>query len=222
MVFNQKIKYDYQGSFNPQKLAADNIDHLSTAFISPDSKILELGCSTGFMSQYFSSKLNCQVTGVDINPQALKKAKKHCQQVILGDLEDKSIQKIIKLSGPFDIVFASAVIEHLKNPESVLQLIKQVLKPKGILIITTSNIAHWRIRLKLFLGNWNYQDYGVLDKTHLKFYTYHTFQTLIKSAGFKILKVKIDPAGGIKFLNLIFKNFPNLYAHQIVIKAQKA
>jgi len=222
MVSYQKIKYDYKGKFNPQKLATDNIDRLSTSFITPDSKILELGCSTGFMSQYFKTKLNCQVIGLDINSQALKQAKKHCQQVILGDLEDKSVQVKIKRSSPFDIVFASAVIEHLQDSESTLQLIKQVLKPNGVLIITTSNIAHWRMRLKLFFGNWNYQDYGTLDKTHLKFYTYHTFQTLIKSAGFKILEVKIDPAGGIKFLNSILKNFPNLYAHQIVIKAQKA
>ena len=101
------------------------------------------------------------------------------------------------------------------------QLIKSVLKPKGFLIVTVPNIAHWRMRWHLLLGHWDYQDYGLLDKTHLKFFTYFTFKNLISSAGFKIINVKIDPAGGFKYFNWLFKYFPNFYAHQICIQAQK-
>ena len=213
MVSARKTKYDYIGKFNPSKLKADNIDRLSTSFVPKKSKILELGCATGFMSQYFKQKLNCEVIGVDIDHNA--------KPQIVGDLDKKLTWQKIKAKQPYDIVFASAIIEHLKDPQTTLQLIKQVLKPKGILIITTSNIAHWRMRWHLLTGNWHYQEYGILDKTHLKFFNYFTFQDLITKAGFKIKTIKIDPAGGIKYFNWIAKYFPNFYAYQIVIKAEK-
>lgn len=207
----KKVKYDYVGKFDPFKLEPTNIDRLSTALVPEKSHVLELGCATGFMSQYFKDKLHCQVVGVDINPAV--------KPTIIGDLEDKQTQTQIKHSGPYDVVFASAIIEHLKEPEALLQLIKSVLKVNGILIITTPNVAHWRQRLNLLLGRFDYQDYGLLDRTHLRFFTYFTFQKLIQSAGFKIIAVKIDPAGGFKYFNWLFKFFPNFYAHQICLKA---
>jgi len=211
MVFIKKIKYHCQGKFDPLKLEPTNIDRLSTAMMPKNSKVLELGCATGFMTQYFRQQLHCQVIGVDINPQT--------KPDIVGDLEDKSVQNQIKKFKPFDVVFASSILEHLPQPENLLQLIKSVLKPNGILIITTPNVAHWSLRLKLLRGHWDYEDYGLLDRTHLRFFTYFTFQKLVSAAGFKIITVKIDPAGGIKYFNWLFKYFPNFYAHQICIKA---
>lgn len=208
-----KIKYRYQDRFDPLQLESTNIDRLSTAMVPENSKVLELGCATGFMSQYFRQHLGCQVVGVDINPDV--------KPDIVGDLEDKSTQNRIKQAGPYGVVFASAIIEHLKEPEILLQLIKSVLKPNGILIITTPNVAHWSLRLKLLRGHWDYEDYGLLDRTHLRFFTYFSFQELISTAGFKIKAVKIDPAGGFKYFNWLFKYWPNFYAHQICIKAQK-
>ena len=213
MVSSKKIKYDYQKKFNPKNLKSDSVDRLSTSFVPRNSKILELGCATGFMSQYFRKVLGCQIIGVDIDSQS--------KPTIVGDLDKKSTWKQIKAKKPYDLVFASAVIEHLKEPEIILQSIKQVLKPQGDLIITTPNVAHWRTRWNLLLGKWNYTDYGILDRTHLKFFTYNTFQQLIKNAGFKIKAIKLDPAGGIKYFNFIAKYFPNFYAHQVVIYAKK-
>lgn len=209
----KKIKYRYQGKFNPLQLELNNIDRLSTSFVSPNSRLLELGCATGYMSDYFKQKLHCQVTGVDINPLV--------KPDIIGDLNSTSTWKKIAVSGRFDVVFASAILEHLPQPETTLQLIKSVLKPGGKLIVTLPNIAHWCMRLKLLIGRWEYEDYGLLDRTHLRFFNYFTAQKLIATAGFKIKAVKIDPAGGIKYLSWLFKYFPNLYAYQICIKAQK-
>lgn len=206
------IKYRYQGKFNPDKLAMDNIDRLSTALVPKNSKVLELGCATGFMSQYFRQHLHCRVTGVDINPSVKPK--------ICGDLNSPATWARIKKLKPFDVVFASSVLEHLPSPETTLQLIKSVLKPQGLLIVTLPNIAHWRQRLNLLRGRWDYQEYGLLDRTHLRFFNYFTGQKLVTDAGFKIKAVKIDPAGGFKYFNWLFKYFSNFYAHQICIQAQ--
>ena len=209
----KKIKYCYQGRFDPLKLEATNIDRLSTALVPENSKVLELGCATGFMGRYFRRRRHCQVIGVDINPAV--------KPDIVGNLNLAATWTKIKKFQPFDLVFASAIIEHLPNPEATLQLIKAVLKPEGMLIITAPNVAHWRLRLKLLCGHWDYEDYGLLDRTHLRFFTYFSFQKLIRSAGFKVIAVKIDPAGGVKYFNWLFKYFPNFYAHQICIQAQK-
>lgn len=205
------IKYRYQGKFDPEKLAPDNIDRLSTGLVGPKQKILELGSATGFMSEYFRKHLGCKVVGVDINPAA--------KPDIVGDLSDATMWREIRRRAPYDLVFASAILEHLPRPETTLQLIKQVLKPKGKLIVTLPNFAHWRMRGNLLLGRFNYEDYGLLDRTHLRFFTYFTAQKLIKDAGFKIKTILIDPAGGMKYFDWLVKYWPNLYAYQICLYA---
>jgi len=213
MVSFKKIKYRYQGKFDPDKLLKTNIDYLSTRLVKPKTKVLELGAATGFMSEHFRKHLGCKVVGVDINPEA--------QPDIVGDLNSISTWKKIRLQSPYDVVFASSVLEHLPSPETTLQLIKAVLKPGGRLIATTGNVAWWRQRLNAVLGRFEYEDYGIMDRTHLRFFTYFTFQELIRDAGFSIKSVAIDPGGGVKYLNWLVKYFPNLYAHQICIYAQK-
>ncbi|MCX6816331.1 MAG: class I SAM-dependent methyltransferase [Candidatus Beckwithbacteria bacterium] len=208
-----KIKYFHRGQFDPSQLREDNIDRLSTSLVPHGSKVLELGCATGFMGNYLTKKLHCRVIGVDINPAV--------KADITGDLAKTSVWQEIKPHRPFDVVFASAILEHLPDPETTLQLIKSVLKPKGILIITLPNVAHWRQRLKLLRGHWDYEDYGLLDQTHLRFFNYFSGQRLITAAGFTINQILIDPAGGLKYFNWLVKHFPNLYAYQICIKANK-
>lgn len=214
------MKYTYPGEFNPDKLEPTNIDRLSTSLVPAKSKLLELGCATSFMSKYFTQVKQCQVFGVEIDPEMAKIAAKSCENVLVADLDQSSTWEKIQAVAPFDVVFASAIIEHLKHPWHTLQLIKQVLKPRGVLIITTSNIAHWRMRLNLALGRWQYRDYGTLDNTHLRFFTYDTFKQAVTQAGFIIEHIAIDQAGGIKYLNWLARYFPNFYAHQIVIRAR--
>lgn len=215
------IKYRYHSKFDPRKLAPDNIDRLSTAHVPPNSKVLELGCATGFMGRYFTRVLGCRVVGVEIDPQAAQIARRHLGHVIAGSLDDDKTYLALATHAPFDVVFASAIIEHLQFPDKLLAQSYKLLKPGGLLIITFPNIAHWRMRLALLRGIWQYQDYGLLDKTHLKFFTFFTAQELIKSHRFHLDSIELDPAGGIKFINLVAKFFPNFYAHQLVISAHK-
>ena len=215
------MKYAYQGEFDPLKLESTNIDRLSTSLVPENNKLLELGCATGFMSKYFTQVKHCQVYGVEIDPEMAKIAAESCENILIGDLDQSSTWQKIAPVAPFDVVFASAIIEHLRDPWGTLQLIKQVLKPGGVLIMTTSNIAHWRMRLHLLFGRWDYQAYGTLDNAHLRFFTYSTFQQLVESAGFAIEAIDMDPAGGIKYFNWLARHFPNLYAHQMVIRARK-
>jgi len=216
MKYGTKIK-----KFDPLSLHSLNIDRQSISKILSDSRVLEIGCATGFMGKYLKNKKNCMVVGVELGIEEAKEAKKVLDDVILGDIESQETLKKISKLGKFDVVFASALIEHLKDPWKSLSEWKSFLKPDGVLIITTSNIAHWSQRINFIQGKFEYQKYGILDNTHLRFFTTQTFRELVKDSGYQIKDFYIDPVGGgyPKISLLGSKFLPNLFAYQMGIVA---
>lgn len=214
------LKYGKKiNNFDPEKLDFLNIDRQSVSLIPENSKILEIGCATGFMGEYLIKNKKCHVTGVEIGRQESKEAKKRLNRVIEGDIENDTIFELIH--DKFDVIFASAVIEHLKNPWKILKSLKKYLKKDGILIVTTSNIAHWSMRLQLLKGKFEYEKYGILDDTHLRFFSIETFKKLIEDSGYRIDYFSIDSVGGglPKISKFLGKFFPGLFAYQMLIKA---
>lgn len=205
--------------FNFDSLDPLSIDRQSLSLVPSKSSVLDIGCATGFLGGYLIKEKECYVVGVEKEKEEAKEAKKRLNKVIEGDIED---EKIYKTLGKFDVVFASAVIEHLHNPGKSLESWKKLLKNNGILILTTSNICHWSMRLEVLKGNFNYKDYGILDSTHLHFYTVKTFKKLLVAAGYKIEFFGIDSVGGgfPKISRFMSKFFPNLFTYQILIKAR--
>jgi hypothetical protein len=88
------------------------------------------------------------------------------------------------------------VLEHLVNPEQVLRQVRELLSPGGRVLVCVPNIAHLRIRLKLLFGRFEYESTGIMDMTHLRFYTYSTARRLIESAGFRIQSYHPMVGGG--------------------------
>lgn len=216
------LKYGKVLHFDPSKLDILNIDRQSVSLIPPNSRVLEVGCATGFMGEYLVKEKKCDVVGVEYRKEEAEQASKRLSSVIYGDIENKDT--LIKLKGleKFDVVFTSAIIEHLKDPWSALKYWKKFLKKNGSLIITTSNIAHWSIRLQLLVGKFNYQEYGILDNTHLHFFTTETFKKLVIDCRYTIDYFSIDPVGGgmPKVSKFLSKIWPNLFAYQMLIKAK--
>ena len=173
------------------------------------------------MSKYLKHARNCKVVGVEVNGAAAQKAEKFVETMIVGNIEDKETWKRIKEKAVFDVVFASAVIEHLSDPWKAIENIRAVLKNKGELIITFPNVAHWRSRLRLLFGTWEYEEFGLFDSTHNKFFSLPSMRKMLEECGFFIVQEKYDPAGGAKYFTPILKYFPNAYAHQAVFKAVK-
>lgn len=214
------IKYGKNIIFNPEKLDALNIDRQAVALVPNGAKILEIGCATGFLGEYLIKEKKCHVVGVEIGKNEAEVARKKLHLIIEGDIEDE--KTLSEIPGTFDIVYASALIEHLKDPWKALRQWKKFLKKNGYLILTTSNIAHWSMRLELLRGKFLYQQYGVLDNTHLRFFTTETFQQLVSECGYIIENFSIDPVGGgyPKISKSLSKFFPNLFAYQMLIKAR--
>lgn len=89
--------------------------------------------------------------------------------------------------GKFAVVFMSQVIEHIADPQDLLTKLRDWIMPGGSLVVSTCNVAHWRIRLNILCGRWEYTDYGILDRTHLRFFTVHSFRRLLAECGFNIV-----------------------------------
>lgn len=214
------LKYGKNIVFNPKVLHPLNIDRQSLDLIPRKSSVLDIGCATGFIGNYLKKHKNCKITGVELGKNEAKIAKNRINKLIVGNIEDE--QTIYKIKEKYDIVFASSVIEHLKDPLGALKTWKKFIKKEGFLIVTTSNIAHWSIRLKLLRGNFNYEDYGILDNTHLRFYTIKTFKKLVRDSGYNIDYFSIDPVSGgfPKLCKILSIFFPNIFAYQMLIVAK--
>ncbi|MBI2021515.1 class I SAM-dependent methyltransferase [Candidatus Daviesbacteria bacterium] len=171
------------------------------AEIGSNQKILEVGCASGYISKKLQKKGNI-VTAVEIDPSEAKKALRYCQKVYVGDIESKIIfRKIKKLR--FNRILLADVLEHFKNPEDTLLNLSNLLDKRGKIIISVPNIAFLTNRLSHLLGRFEYTDWGIMDKTHLRFFTKQTALDLIKKGGLKV--VKFDYTGGFTQLPLFMK-----------------
>lgn len=208
-------------SFNPNNLDEHNIDRQTLGFIPNKSRVLEIGCATGFMGKYLIEKKKCTVVGVELRSDEAKEAKKLLTKIIEGNIESSLVLKEIAQEEKFDVILASALIQHLVRPFEALSAWRKFLKKDGTLVITCSNIGHWSMRFNIILGKFNYEEYGLLDNTHLHFFTPQTFKDLLKNAGYEIMEYKIDSVGGgYPKISLLGSHiFPNLFTYQMVIKA---
>lgn len=153
-------------------------------FIGKNKRVVDFGCATGYLAQLL--KLNdCVVTGVDYNQEASKIAEQHCQEVIVADLDFTSVTEIFP-SQKFDVAVFGDVLEHLRNPWKVLEDTKHILKPGGYVVASIPNIAHGAIRLALLQGKFEYTQFGILDNTHLRFFTKKTIEDLFETTGYSV------------------------------------
>jgi 2-polyprenyl-3-methyl-5-hydroxy-6-metoxy-1,4-benzoquinol methylase len=106
-------------------------------------------------------------------------------QTIVADLNQLTSTfawQMIGLGGDrFDLILLSHVLEHLQDPAQVLANITNLLSSDGMLLIALPNICHWRTRLKIAMGSFQYQDSGILDRSHLRFYTYWSARELVEA-----------------------------------------
>ncbi|MDT8406306.1 MAG: glycosyltransferase [Methylococcales bacterium] len=151
--------------------------------ITPDSRVLELGCATGYLAEYLSQQKNCSVVGVDYDVEALTLAKRFCLQTHAADLDLPDWA--VPLEGQtFDWIVCADVLEHLKNPARLLKSLQPLCHPATRLLISIPNVAHASIRLELLQGRFDYEKLGLLDETHLHFYTRESLLNLLLQGGF--------------------------------------
>ncbi len=164
--------------------------HIKIAkLIGGNKKILDIGCGVGSLTKILTENKN-EVWGIEINQKSAQQAKKYCWQIFIADVENGSLPVPDQY---FDVVIFADVLEHLKSPAEVLKKIKKKIKPGGSIIISIPNIANWRYRLKLLFGRFEYEDGGILDREHLRFFTLTSAKRMLNQVGLRAVKIDITP-----------------------------
>jgi len=158
-----------------------------------DKQVLDVGCATGNLAEVLAGR-GCRVTGIDIDPEAARQAEKHCERVIVGDVESLDLGAELD-EADFDVIVFGDVLEHLKDPLQTLRRFKPFLQTEGYVIASIPNIAHGSVRLALMQGRFRYRSLGLLDDTHLRFFTRETVEQLFKDAGFLIADLRRTTRG---------------------------
>lgn len=163
--------------------APDSAHSLVLSLVPPGARVLEFGCATGYMSAELSSRLGCTVTGIELSAEAAEEARQHCARVIVGDAEQLDLHALLG-EERFEVILFADVLEHLRDPWALLVRVRSLLAEGGSVIASIPNVAHGSVRVALFHGEWRYRPLGLLDDTHLRFFTRDGVQDLFERGGF--------------------------------------
>jgi 2-polyprenyl-3-methyl-5-hydroxy-6-metoxy-1,4-benzoquinol methylase len=149
----------------------------------PTANVLDLGCSGGLLSERVG-QLGHHVTGVDV--LEIDGVRDRVDQFIVADL-DRGIPAEARDGGPYDVVLCADILEHVRQPEQLLRQARDVLGPGGVLITSVPNFGHWYARIRTVLGLFDYDQRGVLDNGHVRFFMRRGLLRRIRSAGFTVV-----------------------------------
>jgi SAM-dependent methyltransferase len=148
------------------------------------SCVLEIGCGSGATLRWLRTiRIVDYAYGVEIVPSIAERARSVFDEVFCGNIETTQLTANRK----FDLILALDVLEHLVDPWAALRMLANRLQPNGTFIASIPNAAHWNLAAPLFWnGSWDYAHDGILDKTHLRFFTKKSARALFESEGFVI------------------------------------
>lgn len=160
--------------------------------------LLEVGCSEGFFSQAVKKDRNIEVWGIEINGEAAAKAAEKIDRVLVGNLEHEELDLPLDY---FDCIVFNDVLEHFLYPWIVLRDIKKCLRVGGCVVASIPNVRYYETLKDLVIRrNWSYTDYGILDKTHFRFFTINSIQNMFRDCGYNVSRFE-----GLKGVKLPWK-----------------
>lgn len=188
--------------------------HTIARLIGENNMVLDVGCNKGYLGQV-AHQSNI-FYGVDYSAHDIIQAKKRYKKVFRTDLNIN--KKLPWKKCKFDVIVFADVLEHLVNPTQVLNYYSRIyLNKGGRVIVSVPNIANWYIRFQLLFGHFDPTVTGIMDKTHLHFYTYKTARDLLYNAGLTVTK---EYAGASLFgpITTVFPFTRHLFASSIILE----
>ena len=178
MIWLNKKKYPYMEEIN------DGILH-QFASLPNKGDVLDVGCGRGQLGEAIRN-LGWKVWGVENSPEACETARARLDGLIERDLHDYEGVTASLKGKQFDALIFSDVLEHVYHPLGVLEQYLAHVKPGGKVLISVPNMVVWTNRLKLLFGRVTYDDTGVMDRTHIRFFTFRTAKQLVRASGCKL------------------------------------
>ena len=195
------------------------------------NKILDVGTASGTLARMCQNN-SLRLFGVEPNPEWARIATPLYEKIWVGYIDDIG-DELLK---GYNAVVLGDVLEHLSTPETVLQKLAAFQGSNSVFMISVPNIANLWVRLNLLFGRFDYTDRGILDKTHLRFFTRKTLITMLKNVGLEIVSIQVTPiplelvskffvSTPGKFLHAAFARltslFPTLLGYQFIVEARK-
>jgi 2-polyprenyl-3-methyl-5-hydroxy-6-metoxy-1,4-benzoquinol methylase len=180
------LAYIYEVPVDPE--AENNPHSFLLDFVGHNKRVLEVGCANGYVTKVLRER-GCTVVGIELDAEAATMAEKWAERVVVGDLDAGVLWQ--ELEGEqFDAVTFGDVLEHLRDPLATLRAAMRCLKPSGIVAISVPNIAHGDVKIALLHGEFPYRDTGLLDRSHIRFFTKVGLRDMIKEAGLVVVETR--------------------------------
>jgi SAM-dependent methyltransferase len=197
--------------------------------ISPGTcSLLDVGCGGGVFGAAVKSARACTVLGVTYSKADAVQARQRLDRVEVADLNDFEPDSL----GTFDCIVCAHVLKHLHDPQQVLSQLRACLAPAGVLLVTLPNVLFWKQRIELLRGRFRYTEGGLMDRTHVRFFDWHSADQLVRDASFEVVERVAD---GVFPLSRLFgaalaarinraalRRFPGLFGVQFVLRCVPA
>ena len=178
-------KYEY-----PVDLAVDTAATHVVNLVGSSKRVLEIGCGPGSITKVLARERQCRVTGLELDPGAIAKAAPYCETIMQVDLNSVNWPDLLNGTAPFDVVVAADVLEHLYDPWTTLKQMVSLVGPSGYLVISLPHVGHAAVISCLINGDFEYGDWGLLDRTHIRFFGLRNIEALLAQADLKAVDVK--------------------------------
>jgi len=149
-------------------------------------RVLEVGCGRGFLGLACKQRGALEVVGIEITEENARDAEKRLNRVLCGDIETMELPFEADY---FNTIICADVLEHLRDPWATLRRLHSILHDDGCLVVSIPNVANYTVIIGLLCGLWTYQEMGLLDRTHLRFFTAWEIDKMLEGAGFRIDRV---------------------------------
>jgi SAM-dependent methyltransferase len=190
---------------------------------APDgAAVLDIGCWDGALGDFLQAERAATLDGIEPNRDAARRAQRRYRRVVTSRVED-ALDEVAP--GTYDVLLLLDVLEHLPDPWGVLERCRLLLRPTGSALVSLPNVAHWSVRKALLTGRWEYRDYGIMDRTHLRFFSRRGAIDLLQSTGWRIAweSAAIGSAPLIRGPDRLIRHlarWPSLFAVQLLFEAR--
>jgi len=198
-------------------------DYVGALPPNAEARILEVGCGEGATGALALGQGKCGVyCGVELCERAANIAKGRISAVVTGNIED---QELPWPSDWFDALILSEVLEHLVDPWSVLRKLRPLLKPNALVFASSPNVSHHKVIRMLMRGEWNLGDAGLMDRTHLRWFTPKAYRDMFQACGYIVDSVgeKERPSRKARIASFItLGRYRHLFVGQIDLRGHRS
>ena len=198
--------------------------------IPTGARVLDVGCGTGSISSLLIAECKADLVGIEPDPDRAAACRERGLNVSCGYYDDETADSL----GAFDVILFADVLEHVADPASLLERAARHLTPTGRVVVSVPNIAHWTVRRSLLFGRFDYQPIGIMDATHLRWFTSRTITRVMASVNLSIVDHdwsngawmtvyhRLPAASRARWIRRLVRQWPDLFGCQHIVTAQRS